>query len=76
MNFLNRILAKGLRRCSHQFPWPRVDSDGRYYQRCSHCGIAYEYDWNNMRLTNQLVAAAVVDPDAGLSRSNPFAAGK
>lgn len=75
MNFLNRLLTKGLlvRRCSHRFSWPRVDSDGRYYQRCSHCGVAYEYDWNKMRLTNQLVPASIADSSVHLARPLPLA---
>jgi hypothetical protein len=53
MNFLNRLLNKT---CSHQFLWPRIDADGRHYQRCSQCGIAYEYDWNKMQLTGRMIA--------------------
>lgn len=54
MNFLKRLLGKG---CSHRFSWPRVDTDGRHYQICPQCGIAYEYDWGLMRRTDRLVVA-------------------
>jgi len=56
MNLLHRLLGRG---CAHQFLWPRSGADGRYYQRCSRCGIAYEYDWETMRRTNRLMATAV-----------------
>jgi hypothetical protein len=59
MNFLNRLLGKA---CAHYFSWPRTDSDGRHYQICSRCGIAYEYDWTTMRRTDHLMAATVVHP--------------
>ena len=59
MSFLSRFLGK---KCKHYFSWPRTDSDGRYYQTCSRCGVAYEYDWSKMRRTNHLVVAPVVDP--------------
>jgi hypothetical protein len=55
MSFLSRLLGKT---CAHCFSWPRTDADGRYYQICSRCGIAYEYDWNSMRLTDRLIATA------------------
>ena len=37
-----------LRRCSHEFSWPRRTSTG-YYQVCLLCAAAYEYDWKTMR---------------------------
>ncbi len=63
MNFLNRLLSK---RCWHHFAWPRADADGRHYQICSNCGIAYEYDWNTMTRTNRLMVAAVADSSAAM----------
>ena len=39
----------GLRRCSHQFSWPRRSSIGQYYQICVICGEQYSYDWDLMR---------------------------
>lgn len=56
MNFLKRLLGKG---CSHHFSWPRIDTQGRHYQICSLCGIAYEYDWGLMRRTDRLMAANI-----------------
>jgi hypothetical protein len=56
MNFLKRLLGKG---CAHRFAWPRTDTDGRYYQICLVCGIAYEYDWGLMRRTDRLMGAEV-----------------
>jgi hypothetical protein len=58
MSFLSRLLGKT---CAHYFSWPRTDSDGRYYQICSRCGIAYEYDWADMRRTNRLMVASVAN---------------
>ncbi len=52
MSFLSRLLGKA---CAHYFSWPRTDAEGRYYQTCSRCGIAYEYDWATMRRTNHLI---------------------
>jgi hypothetical protein len=54
VRFLSRLLGKT---CAHYFSWPRTDSDGRYYQICSRCGIAYEYDWSTMHLTKRLMVA-------------------
>ncbi len=53
MNFLKMLLGRG---CSHQFSWPRTDDKGCHYQICSHCGAAYEYDWDTMRRTEHLLA--------------------
>lgn len=52
MSFLSRLLSK---KCVHYFSWPRSDGEGRYYQTCSRCGIAYEYDWNSMRRTDHRI---------------------
>jgi hypothetical protein len=38
-----------LRRCSHEFSWPRRTSAGEYYQVCLLCAAAFEYDWKAMR---------------------------
>ena len=38
-----------LRRCSHEFSWPRRATDGHYYQVCLVCAAEYKYDWNTMR---------------------------
>jgi hypothetical protein len=54
MNFLKRFFGRG---CSHRFTWPRIDTNGRNYQRCLLCGTAYEYDWRLMRRTDRLLAA-------------------
>jgi hypothetical protein len=53
MNFLSRLLGKS---CAHCFSWPRTDSEGRYYQICSRCGVAYEYDWATMHRTDRRIA--------------------
>jgi hypothetical protein len=58
MSFLARFLSK---KCKHYFSWPRLDSEGRYYQTCSRCGIAYEYDWHSMHRTDRLIVSQVVD---------------
>jgi len=52
MNVLKRLFGRG---CVHRFSWPRMDSDGRYYQTCPNCGITYEYDWKMMRRTAHLL---------------------
>ena len=38
-----------LRRCSHEFSWPRRATDGHYYQVCLVCAADYKYDWKTMR---------------------------
>jgi hypothetical protein len=38
-----------LRRCSHEFSWPRRAPDGHYYQVCLVCAAEYKYDWTTMR---------------------------
>jgi hypothetical protein len=60
MSFLSRLLSKS---CAHYFSWPRTDSEGRYYQTCSRCGAAYEYDWGAMRRTDRRVAQNVTNPE-------------
>ncbi len=35
--------------CSHEFSWPRRATTGEYYQVCTLCATAYEYDWKTMR---------------------------
>ena len=53
MNLLKRFFGCG---CSHRFNWPRIDADGRHYQRCPLCGTAYEFDWSMMRRTDRVLA--------------------
>lgn len=60
MEFLKKLLGRG---CKHKFSWPRVDANGRHYQICSGCGIAYEYDWKLMRRTGQLLVSGVGTAD-------------
>jgi hypothetical protein len=38
-----------LGRCSHEFAWPRRADNGEYYQVCTLCAAAYQYDWKTMR---------------------------
>jgi hypothetical protein len=59
MSFLSRLLSK---KCKHYFSWPRMDGEGRYHQTCSRCGVAYEYDWNKMRLTDRKIGQSVINP--------------
>lgn len=54
MNFLRRLFGRG---CCHSFTWPRTDTNGQYYQICSLCGVAYEYDWETMKRTDHLLTA-------------------
>lgn len=61
MNFLKKLLGQG---CKHKFTWPRLDSDGRYYQICIGCGTAYEYDWKMMRRTDHLLVPGAHRSDA------------
>ena len=51
MNFFKLFFGRG---CIHSFSWPRVDEQGRHYQVCSKCGVAYEYDWAAMTRTQHL----------------------
>jgi hypothetical protein len=64
MSFFARLLGK---ECKHYFSWPRTDNDGRYYQICSRCGIAYEYDWVSMRRTDRLMMPEVAGATAPVS---------
>jgi hypothetical protein len=41
-----------LGRCSHEFSWPRRTPNGDYYQVCTLCATAYQYDWKTMRRGN------------------------
>ena len=43
-----------LGRCSHEFSWPRRDSEGEYYQVCLLCAAEYKYDWTTMRRTQRV----------------------
>lgn len=56
VKLLKRLLARG---CAHRFSWPRADDTGRYYQICLACGTAYEYDWDEMRRTNNLLIPVI-----------------
>jgi hypothetical protein len=58
VKLMELLLRQG---CTHRFSWPRIDSDGRHYQVCLACGVAYEYDWQMMRRTNRLLLAPVQD---------------
>jgi hypothetical protein len=53
MSFLKRVFGRG---CSHRLTWPRLGNNGQHYQICLDCGVAYEYDWQGMRLTGRLLA--------------------
>ena len=46
-----------IKRCSHQFAWPRRTADGQYYQVCLLCAARYEYDWKLMRRTRRVASA-------------------
>ena len=56
MNFFKQLLGQG---CTHRFSWPRIDDQGRHYQTCLSCGTVFEYDWELMRRTGRMLAAAV-----------------
>ena len=43
-----------LGRCSHEFSWPRRAANGEYYQVCTVCATAYQYDWKTMRRGNRV----------------------
>jgi hypothetical protein len=67
VKLLELLLRQG---CTHRFSWPRSGDNGRYYQVCLACGAAYEYDWETMRRTNRLLAAAVQTEWHGRSLSH------
>jgi len=67
MRFVQRLLGE---LCSHQFSWPRLDGNGRHYQVCLICGIAYEYDWKRMRRIDRLLGTNEQHPLA-LARTRP-----
>jgi hypothetical protein len=56
-----------LRRCSHEFSWPRRGSEGDYYQVCLLCAAEYQYDWTTMRRTQRLEHAK---PETTVRRSH------
>jgi len=60
--------------CSHQFGWPRVHADGRHYQKCSLCGVAYEYDWTTMCRTDRVmvIGAPQISEDNRVVQSSPL----
>src|SRR6202521_5726798 len=43
-----------LRRCSHEFSWPRRAADGHYSRVCLLCAVEYSYDWTTMRRTQRV----------------------
>ena len=70
MNLWKRLCGRG---CAHRFSWPRIDDDGRHYQICLRCGIAYEYDWTLMRRTRRLMApSSRLNMPAISSHQQPF----
>jgi len=56
-----------LRRCSHEFSWPRRGADGDYYQVCLLCAAEYKYDWTTMKRTERVEHAK---PETGIRRSH------
>jgi hypothetical protein len=54
-----------LRRCSHEFSWPRRGQDGNYYQVCLLCATEYKYDWATMKRTERVEHAK---PETGVIR--------
>jgi len=54
-----------LGRCSHEFSWPRRAENGEYYQVCTLCSTAFEYDWRNMRRGSQVDKAVAETTVAG-----------
>src|SRR5436309_2552801 len=59
-----------LKRCSHQFSWPRRTAAGDYYQVCLLCAARYEYDWKKMRRTRRVSATEPEAPAARPSRDH------
>jgi hypothetical protein len=68
MSFLSRLLSQ---KCKHYFSWPRIDGEGRYHQTCSRCGVAYEYDWSAMRLTDRKIGQGVTHSPQPTTLSKP-----
>ncbi len=66
MNLLRKLLGQG---CTHRFSWPRVDEQGRHYQICLSCGMAFEYDWQQMKHTGRVLKATT---DAKISPQGAF----
>lgn len=60
MKLLKLILRQT---CTHRFSWPRIDNTGSHYQVCLGCGIAYEYNWNDMKRTNRILSEKVPGSD-------------
>jgi hypothetical protein len=56
-----------LRRCSHEFSWPRRGADGNYYQVCLLCAAEYKYDWTTMKRTERVEHAK---PETGMRRGH------
>ena len=56
-----------LRRCSHEFSWPRRGADGNYYQVCLLCATEYKYDWTTMKRTERVEH---VKPETTIRRSH------
>jgi len=42
--------------CSHRFSWPHTGANGRDYQVCLICGVAYEFDCATMQRTRRIEA--------------------
>ena len=61
-----------LRRCSHEFSWPRRWPDGEYYQVCLLCGEEYRYDWKAMCRAERVVGPK---PQPGSADSHAGARG-
>jgi hypothetical protein len=54
------LLKRLFGHCAHRFSWPHSDENGTDYQVCVRCGVAYEYDWANMRRTERVVSANAI----------------
>jgi len=65
MSFFSQILETF---CTHRFSWPRVTEEGRHYQVCLSCGVAYEYDWKMMRRTDRPFVTQATVGKAGTSQ--------
>ena len=64
-----------LRRCSHEFSWPRRWPDGEYYQVCLVCGTEYKYDWKAMCRRERVVGRRP-QPHSGDDRTISHRSGK